>query len=182
MKTLSVWSRVALVLVLTPASVLGAWYAKFDGVDGSSQATAYPGWSVLDAFSQAMHREEPDAGTPRSAPLVFEEFKIVKRLDKASPKLAEAVCTGKVFPTVQIHLTSGDTGGREPQVYYLYELKNVQITSYQISGSSAGSDSVPTETLSLNFDSIKTVFTEYDAAGRAKGQVEFEWKVEEGES
>jgi type VI secretion system secreted protein Hcp len=182
MKNLIVWSRVAVACVLAPGSVFGAWYAKFDGVDGSSQAAAYPGWCVVDSFSQGMHRDQTDLGTPRAARLEFEDFKIVKLLDKASPKLAEAVCNGKVFPKVEIHLTSGDTGGRAPQVYYSYELKNVQITSYQIGGSASGSDSVPTETLSLNFDSIKTVFREFDAAGREKGQVEFEWKVEEGES
>lgn len=182
MKTLIVWSRIAIACVLAPGSVFGAWYAKFDGVDGSSQATAYPGWCVVAAFSQGMQRDQTDLATPRSGRLVFAEFKIVKVLDQASPKLAEAVCTGKVIPKVEIHLTSGDTGGRQPQVYYQYELENVRITSYQIGGSSSGSDSIPTETLSLNFDSIKTVFKEFDAAGREKGRVEFEWKVEEGES
>ena len=35
---------------------------------------------------------------------------------------------------------------------------------------------------SVNFEKYKTVFTEYSRDGKKGGNVEFEWKVEEGES
>jgi len=37
--------------------------------------------------------------------------------------------------------------------------------------------------LSLNFEEIKVTYTECDpSTGKAKGNVEYSWKVEEGES
>lgn len=70
---------------------------------------------------------------------------------------------------------------RPGQIAYLkYELTNVIVTSYNISGSGQ-SESVPTESLSLNFEEIKVTYTEQDkATGQSKGNVEYAWKVEEG--
>ena len=65
--------------------------------------------------------------------------------------------------------------------YYAYELKNVMVTSYNIGGDGQ-SESVPTENFSLNFEEIKVTYTECDRAGKKKGNVEYSWKVEEGES
>jgi type VI secretion system Hcp family effector len=100
-------------------------------------------------------------------------------LDKASPKIAESVCNGKVFPKVEIHLTASYTdAGRV--TYYAYELTNVLVTSYNISGSGQSED-VPTEDFALNFEEIKVIYTEADAKGKTKGNVEYSWRVEEGE-
>ena len=55
------------------------------------------------------------------------------------------------------------------------------VTSYDISGSGQ-SEEVPMETFSLNFEEIKVTYTECDREGKSKGNVEYSWKVEEGES
>jgi type VI secretion system secreted protein Hcp len=118
-------------------------------------------------------------GRPTRAGCVAEEVVVTKALDKASPKLAEAVCRATVFPKVEIHLTrSPGTAGR--QTYYAYELKNVQVTSYHVATTAA--DSIPVEEVTLNFEEIKATYTEFDELGRSKGNVEYEWKVEEGDS
>ena len=36
--------------------------------------------------------------------------------------------------------------------------------------------------MSLNFEEIKVTYTETDSKGSKKGNVEYTWKVEEGES
>lgn len=107
----------------------------------------------------------------------MDDINIVKELDKASPKLAESMCNGKVFPKVEIHVTASYTdAGRV--TYYAYELKNVKVSNYNIGGSGQSED-VPTEQMSLNFEEIKVTYTENDAAGKKKGNVEYTWKVEE---
>jgi hypothetical protein len=40
---------------------------------------------------------------------------------------------------------------------------------------------VPTESTTLNFEEIKVTYTEYDAEGGSKGNVEDAWKVPSGE-
>ena len=110
----------------------------------------------------------------------MEDITCTKELDKASPKLAESVCKGKVFPKVEIHLTASITdAGRV--TYYAYELKNVMVSSYNVSGSGQSED-VPVEDWSLNFEEIKVTYTENDSKGKKKGNVEYTWKVEEGEA
>jgi type VI secretion system secreted protein Hcp len=41
---------------------------------------------------------------------------------------------------------------------------------------------VPMDNLSINFEEIKVTYTENDAKGKKKGNIEYTWKVEEGES
>jgi type VI secretion system secreted protein Hcp len=159
-----------------------AAYIKFDGVDGEALDKDHKNWSDLASFSQGM--SQPGGGatgaTRRRGDVVVEDICCTKELDKASPKLAEGVCKGKVYPKVEIELTASYTdGGRVP--YYRYELKNVLVTSYTISGSGQ-SEEVPMETFSMNFEEIKTTYTENDNKGKAKGKIEYSWKVEEAES
>ena len=181
-------------------------YIKFEGIDGESKNGGHEGWSEIVSFNQGIF--QPDDGsigtTRRSSEVVFEDIVVVKQLDKASTKLAEAISVGKVFPKVEIHLT-GPSGSSTCQgTFYIYELKNVMITSYEVSGSnplayaliapapdvtmpSAGPFIVqavdaPMEEISLNFEEIIVTYTECDSAGLSKGNVEYSWKVEGAES
>ncbi len=157
----------------------GAAFIKFDGIDGESTDKDHRGWSELESFSQAIHKPGGSAtgATRRRGDVIMKDLTYSKELDKSSPKIAEAIAKGKVFLKVEIHLTR-DAGG-ERVTYYRYELKNVLVTSYSVGGSS--SDSVPVEQISLNFEEIKVTYTEVGADGAKKGNVEYSWKIEEGE-
>jgi type VI secretion system secreted protein Hcp len=159
-----------------------AAYIKFDGVDGEAQDKDHKGWSDLASFSQGLH--QPGGGatgaTRRRGDVILDDLACTKELDKSSPKLAESVCKGKVFPKVEIDLTASYTdAGRV--TFYKYELKNVMITSYNIGGSGQSED-VPMEDFALNYEEIKVTYTECDSKGKKKGNIEYSWKVEEGES
>ena len=105
---------------------------------------------------------------------------VVKELDMASPKLAEACLKGEILPSVQIHVAKEIADGGQV-TYYTYELKNVLISSYSVGGSSMP-EGVPLESVTLNFEEIKVTYTETDDAGKKKGNIEYSWKVEEGRS
>ena len=158
-----------------------AAYIKFDGVDGEAQDKDHKGWSDIASFSQGLYQPGGAAtgATRRRGDVIMDDIAVSKELDKASPKISEAVCKGKVFPKVEIQLTASYTdAGRV--TYYAYELKNVLVTSYNIGGSGQSED-VPMEDFSLNFEEIKVTYTEVDNTGKKKGNVEYSWKVEEGE-
>ena len=159
-----------------------AAYIKFEGVEGEAQDRDHQGWSDLASFGQGLH--QPGGGatgaTRRRGDVILDDIACSKELDKASPKIAEAVCNGKVFPKVEIHLTASFTdAGRV--TYYAYELKNALVSSYNIGGSGQ-SEEVPMEDFSLNFEEIKVTYTEADNSGKSKGNVEYSWRVEEGEA
>lgn len=181
-------------------------FIKFDGIDGESQEAGHENWSEIVSFSQSM--VQPSSGatgtTRRRGAVVVEDIVVVKQIDKATPKLAEAICKGTVFPKVEIHLTGPSEGSTCDGTFYAYELKNVMITSHKVTGSDplayaliatapettlpySGSFIVqavdaPMEEISLNFEEIKVIYTECDSKGKTKGNVEYSWKVEEGES
>ena len=152
-------------------------FLKIEGIEGEATDREHKGWSDLLSFSQSIHKPGGAATgqTRRRGSAVLEDLVVVKELDKSSPKLQEAVCNGKVFPKVELHLNSTIGGTR--QTYYMYELKNAMITSYSISGS----DGVPTEEVSINFEEIKVTYHTFDVRGRKAGQVEYTWKVEKGQ-
>jgi type VI secretion system secreted protein Hcp len=179
-------------------------YIKFEGIDGESKTVGHEGWSEIVSFSQPIHK--PDLSTDatrRRGDVIFEDIVVVKQIDKASPKLAEAICVGKVFPKVEIHLTGPSEGSTCEGTFYAYELTNVMITYYKVTGSnplayalvSPAPDSIlpysgpfivqavdaPMEEISMNFEEIKVIYTECDETGKSKGNIEYSWKVEEGE-
>lgn len=159
-----------------------AAYIKFDGVDGEALDKDHKGWSDLASFGQGLH--QPGGGatgaTRRRGDVIMDDITCSKELDKASPKIAESICKGKVYPKVEIDVTASYTdAGR--LTYYRYEMKNVLVTSYNIGGAGQAED-VPMEDFSLNYEEIKVTYTEHDNAGKTKGNVEYSWKVEEGES
>ncbi len=147
-----------------------AAYIKFDGIDGEAKDKDHDKWSDILSFNQGC--AQPGAGatgpTRRRGDVILNDVVIVKELDKSSPKIAEAVCKGKVFPKVEIHMTASYTDeGRV--TYYAYELTNAQVTSYNISGNGQSED-VPVEDVSVNFEEIKVTYTENDEKGKKKGQ------------
>ena len=181
-------------------------YVKFEGIDGESQNVGHENWSEIVSFSQAISK--PNGGsigtTRRRADVVLEDIVIVKQIDKSSPKLAEKMCNGEIFPKVEIHLTGPSDGSTCEGTFYSYELKNVMITNYEVSGSNPLAYSLitpapdvtmpssgpfivqavdaPVEELSLNFEEITVTYTQCDSSGNPMGNVEYNWKVEEAES
>ena len=158
-----------------------AAYIKFDGVDGEALIKEHRSWSRIVSFDQGIH--QPGAASAgqarRRGNVVLDDIIVSKKLDKASPKIAEAVCKGKVFPKVMIDLTASyaDVGRL---TYYTYELKNVLVTSYKIHGSGRPKG-VPVEEFALNFEEIKVTYTEISSKGKKKGGIEYGWIVEKGE-
>ena len=157
-----------------------ALFIKFDGVDGEAQDKDHKGWSDILSFSWGLHKAGAGATgqTRRRGVVTVEDVVCTKEYDKASPKLAESICLGKVFPKVEIHDTTTYGEGNRA-VFLKYELKNVMVSSHNVSAAGGG-DAVPTETMSLNFEEVKQTYVEYDAKGGKKGNVEMTWKVEEG--
>jgi len=157
-----------------------ALFIKFDGIDGEANDKDHKGWTDLQSFSWGLHKAGAGATgqTRRRGVVTVEDVVCTKEYDKSSPKLAEAICLGKVFPKVEIHdsTTYGD-GNRA--VFLKYELKNVMVSSMNTSAAGGG-DAVPTDSFSLNFEEVKQTYVEYDAKGGKKGNVEMTWKVEEG--
>jgi type VI secretion system secreted protein Hcp len=163
----------------TDSTAGGSMFMQITGIDGEATDDSHEDW--IEILSCSMGMAEPDAGATgtsrRRGDVVLEDVVVVKELDKSSPKLMEKCAKGEVIPSLVIHVCRGAEGS--PFTYYRYELENVMVTSFHSSGST--DEGVPVETVTLNYEEITVTYTETDSEGKSKGNVEFNWKVEEGE-
>lgn len=151
--------------VATPAAAASDIYLKIEGVPGESADAQHRGdievasWSFGATQSSgprfggsAAVGRSPTGAPPAEPPAGPGAISVSKTYDKSSPKLAEACAQGKHFPSAILSVRK--TGGGQ-QEYMTYELENVMISSYSLSGSGGGASSGrPMESLSINYTKI----------------------------
>ncbi len=99
----------------------------------------------------------------------------MKTLDKASPKLALALCNGQRIAEVEIHLARA-TGDK--QKLMAYKLTDVIVSSVTPQASAQGTDERPMEEVTFNYGKIEWTYTELDSdTGQPKGDVTSYWDV-----
>jgi type VI secretion system secreted protein Hcp len=174
---------VGVLAFVTMQPVGAAVFIKLEGIDGESQDKDHSGWIEVLSLSARMDLNPMSiaagAAQPR-ADITHDDFILTKMVDKASAKLAEAVCMGEVIPKVEIDQTTyGSTGGSRA-TYLKYELKNVMVTSYSVSGAGSSGE-LAKETIALNFEEVKVTYTENDSSAASKGKAETQYKIGKGE-
>jgi type VI secretion system secreted protein Hcp len=169
---------------LGPAStseVTMAAFIKFEGIDGETKDKNHQNWSDVFSISQNIRNQGVSSLGKGRGDTIFEPIAIDKLLDKASPKIAEALANGKVISKVQIHIT-GNIVDEARSTYLAYELRNVRIGGYSLGGIfsvGTGQEDHPRETILLQPEEIKMTYTEAEN-GKKKGTVEFGWSITQG--
>lgn len=164
----------------TGGAMASRMYMQITGIDGESTDKDHEDW--IEILSCSMGMIDPGTGatgtTRRRGYVVLEDIVVVKELDKSSPKLMEKCAMGAVMPSLAIEFCRAVEGPHF--TYFRYELENVMVTSFYTSGSTE--EGKPVETITLNYEEITVTYTETDREGKSKGNVEFTWKIEEGET
>lgn len=151
-------------------------FAKIETIPGESPDEKYKDWISILSYSHGLY--QPGAGasgvTNRTVGRVdHQSFRLVKRLDKASPKLAVACCNGDHLKEVRIALSRAT---KDKQKVFEIVLSDVVITSYTPSGG-FGED-LPTEEVELSYAKIEWIYTEIDpVTGKPKGDVKAKWDL-----
>ena len=131
---------VTAVLLLCALPLFAPIYMKIDAIPGESHDPAHPGWIDVESFSwgsSAAAAARQAATSPRCS---LHEFTITKKIDKASPMLAQSALTGQPIPTLTVEVN----GER-------HMLQNAQIKSVQnINGN------VPTQQITIDFAKCAT--------------------------
>lgn len=159
-----------------------AIFSKYDGVDGESTDATHDKW--IDVLSFDWGAEQPGAGSRgqsrRRGSVQVEDLVLAIDYEKASPKLLEGCLNGRIFPKLEIELTTAAGGSRA--TYLRYELANVLVTSYQISAVGDDDDSPPVVVVGNKFEEIKVTYTQLDSSGARVGNVETSYRVETGDA
>jgi len=120
-------------IIALPASVLCAdMFLKIAGVRGESSDADHGGWiDVVSYRSSLIQRSSTATRTSRRrGTLPMGDITVTKQIDKASPKLNEALCKGTHFPEVKLEMTATAGSGQST----IYTLKDVVIGSIAKSG------------------------------------------------
>ena len=156
-------------------------YLRCGDIKGESVEPQHKEWINLLSVSQSITRPMSagaSGSTRQRSSATLGDVVCVGELDKATPKLKEAICKGTSFPEVEIHLTtSSEDENRTP--YYKLKLKKARVTSFSFSGATDGGQ-VPTVQYSFNYEEVEWTYDELDKDNKSKGKVAATWKTEEG--
>ena len=145
---------------------------------GFSAADAkHADWIEVQSFSHGISRPSTVLGISGGAAAekpVFEDFVIVKHMDKASPKLYVACTNGEHIAEVTMEITRSEG---DKQKYFVYVLTDVIISSTSPQGSTQSADDRPVEEVSFNFSKIQWTYVPADATGAPSDEVVTSWDL-----
>ncbi len=142
-------------------------FLKIDGIPGESTDDKHKDWIEVLTYNWAAR--QPTSATASSSGGAsqeranFQDFSIIKALDKASPKLAAACAGGDHIKTVTLELCRA---GKEKVKYMEYKLTNCIISSISSAG---GGEKEPTEHLSFNYGRIEWTYTRQKREDGSRG-------------
>ncbi|MFZ5891304.1 MAG: Hcp family type VI secretion system effector [Myxococcota bacterium] len=150
-------------------------YIKLDGIEGESLDSKHGGEIQLLSFdfgaAQSATAHEGSGSTSGRADVL--DLSIVKNTDKSSPLLFFLCCSGTHIPKAVLNVRKA--GGSAPLDYLTITLTQVLVSSFK-SGAQGSSDRV-TETVVLNFATIKVDYTPQKADGSGLPQVSKGWNI-----
>lgn len=154
-------------------------FIKIDGIPGESTDGKHKEW--IEIISYDHHIEQPASSTASSVGGATAErvnhgtFNFVHQMDKATPKLLEACCTGKHIKEVTIEFCRA---GGDKVKYMEIKLEQVLISSVAENGSTASEAGFPVEAVALSYGKIKWTYTQQKREdGAAGGNVSSGWDL-----
>jgi len=159
-------------------------FLKIEGIPGESTDSKHKDWIEVLSYStgitQPTSGSASTGGGASSERANFQDFSIVKALDKSSPVIALACANGTHIKEVIIELCRA---GGDKVKYMEYKLSNCIVSSWRPGGSSHGGETLPLEEISFNFGKIEWTYTQQKRAdGSGGGQVAKGWNLEENKS
>ena len=149
-------------------------FLRIDDVKGESRDRTHVGeiealaWSFGASNSGSPHTGG-GAGVGRVS---LQNLSITKYVDKSSPVLLLACCTGKHHRSARLTVRKA---GEHQLEFLVIELTEVTVSSISAAGSSG--DDRPSESLSLDFAKLKYSYTPQKVDGSADVAVSMGWDV-----
>ncbi len=147
-------------------------FLKLDGISGESQDDKHKDEIEVESFSwglsQAISRSAGAAAAGRPS---FQDFTFTSRVSVASPRLMEACASGSHLKDAVLTVRRS---GEIPVEYLQITLSDVVVSSYNEAGAT---ESVPEESVSLNFAKIEYEYRPQDARGGNGAPVSAGWDL-----
>jgi len=150
-------------------------FLKIGDIDGESKDSKFAKWVEIDSWSWSENQSGSSGrgGGAGTGKVSMSDFSFTKVLDKASPKLLLACANGRHIDKVEF--VARKAGGKQ-EPYLKMKLNDVLISSYQTGG---GGDSLPNESISLNFAKIEWEYFQQDSKGSTASAGKAWWSLTE---
>ena len=153
-------------------------FLVLDGVKGETTDDAMSKKGAMEIYSFSWGASNPTTiGSTTTGSgggkVSLSSFSCMKKLDNASPNLLKNCCIGDHYKTGSVMLRKA--GGAQ-DIYLQYDLTEVYVESYQVSGSSGGDDQ-PTESVSFTFAQVTMKYTPQTKEGKPGTAVTAGWNV-----
>jgi type VI secretion system secreted protein Hcp len=144
-------------------------FLKIDGIKGDSTDSKHKDWIEVISFDHGIYQATGGSasaqGVHTGGRADHKDFTLIKRLDSASPILAQHVCTGKHIPNIKFELCRalGDK-----TTFMVYTLKESIVASVAPTGTARSEDLLPTEQITVRYGEINWEYTPTDPKGGGK--------------
>ena len=160
-----------------------AFDAFLDVAEVEGEATAKGFEKKIDIFSFSWGASNPvsigtGSGGMSGGKVSISSFNVMKKTDKASPKLFLKACTGEHIKNVTLSLRK-QTGAGGQDVYLSYKFEEVYVESIQWSGSTGGDDT-PTESVSFAFGKVTVEYKTQGKDGKLVAGTPVMWDIRAG--
>jgi type VI secretion system Hcp family effector len=151
-------------------------FLEIEGVDGEATREGFEDQIIIDSFNLGAHNTSAvsaggaGAGAGKAS---LTTFNIGKKTDKSSPKLFQACCTGKHFPSAKVTLLKA---GGEQTTFLEYEFDKIFIEDIQWNGM-AGGEEIPAEVINMAYGVIKVRYTSQNEDGTPGEPMEGGWDI-----
>jgi len=141
-------------------------FLKLDGIKGESLDEKHKDEIHVESFSWGVSQTGTmgTGGGGGAGKVNVHDISVSKYLDKSTPELMLACCSGKHIPSGLITVRKA---GTKPLEYLKIKLTDILISGVQTAGA-GGLDSL-TENLSLNFSKFEVSYQPQGADGSAQG-------------
>jgi type VI secretion system secreted protein Hcp len=151
------------------------FFLKLDGILGESKDAKHKGEIDLESFSWA----ESNAGTPAggagggggAGKVHMDDLHVQMKMSKASPLLLLACASGQ---HIKQAVLTARKAGKEQLEFLVVKMTDVLVSSYE---TAAGTDALPTDTVSFNFARIDVELRPQRPDGTPDAPVKVGWDV-----
>jgi len=171
---------VAIVLVVfvaagTAMAVMDI-FLKIDGIPGESTNDKHKDEIEVLSWSWGMTNAATGApgGGGGAGKVEFQGMAFTKYLDKATPKLFEAVASGEHLSKATLSFVQA---GKAEFTFFKMILSDILVTSFSQGASAGGADLRPIEQISLSFGKVEMTYTTQNADGSPGGAVSAFWDI-----
>lgn len=155
-----------------------AAFCEIGGIPGECSDDGHVDWITVLEYNIGVSQAKSStgmAGSHTGGTPDFEDFHIVKTIDKSTPELALFCAKGTPIESVIIELC---TESGDKNTFMKYELKHVVIRSVQTGGSAKVDEVRPTEHVHFACKTINYCYTSIDTdTGVAGETVERGWNL-----